>query len=81
MSVIIVGYGHGIFGHGEYGVGWQGTVDGSCIIPRVGLEPTRCYHHQILNLARLPISPPRLGMDYHAVTHRKKQGLSLLGLI
>lgn len=25
---------------------------------RVGLEPTRCYHRQILSLMRLPIPPP-----------------------
>lgn len=29
-------------------------------LPRVGLEPTRCRHHQILSLARIPIPPPRL---------------------
>ncbi len=29
------------------------------VVPRVGLEPTRCCHHQILSLARLPVSPPR----------------------
>jgi S-adenosylmethionine:tRNA ribosyltransferase-isomerase len=34
------------------------NVHGS-LLPRVGLEPTRCHHHQILNLARLPVSPPR----------------------
>lgn len=28
-------------------------------IPRVGIEPTRCHHHQILSLARLPVPPPR----------------------
>jgi hypothetical protein len=29
------------------------------MVPRVGVEPTRCYQRQILNLLRLPISPPR----------------------
>ncbi len=29
------------------------------MVPRVGLEPTRCHHHRILNPARLPIPPPR----------------------
>ena len=28
-------------------------------VPRVGIEPTRCCHHWILNPARLPIPPPR----------------------
>ena len=28
-------------------------------MPRVGIEPTRGCPHQILSLARLPISPPR----------------------
>ncbi len=28
------------------------------MVPRVGLEPTRCHHHRILNPARLPIPPP-----------------------
>ena len=27
-------------------------------VGRVGLEPTRCYHRQILSLLRLPIPPP-----------------------
>lgn len=31
------------------------------LVPRVGLEPTRCHHHRILSPARLPISPPRQG--------------------
>jgi hypothetical protein len=30
------------------------------MVPEVGLEPTRDYSHQILSLARLPISPLRL---------------------
>ncbi len=30
------------------------------LVPRVGIEPTRCRHHQILSLARLPVPPPRL---------------------
>ena len=29
------------------------------MVPRVGVEPTRCHHHRILNPARLPIPPPR----------------------
>lgn len=29
------------------------------MVPRVGLEPTLSCPNQILNLARLPISPPR----------------------
>ena len=29
------------------------------MVPRVGLEPTRCHHHRILSPARLPIPPSR----------------------
>lgn len=32
------------------------------MVPRVGVEPTRCHHHRILNPARLPIPPPRQGI-------------------
>ena len=32
------------------------------MVPRVGLEPTRGCPHQILSLARLPVSPPRQGL-------------------
>ncbi len=28
------------------------------VVGRVGLEPTRCCHRQILSLLRLPIPPP-----------------------
>lgn len=28
------------------------------VVPRVGLEPTRCRHHRILNPARLPFRHP-----------------------
>ena len=31
------------------------------LVPRVGIEPTRCHHHRILNPARLPVPPPRHG--------------------
>ena len=34
-----------------------------CMVPRVGIEPTRGCPHQILSLARLPISPPRLLLE------------------
>jgi hypothetical protein len=36
------------------------------MVPRVGLEPTRCHHHRILSPARLPIPPSRQGM--HSIT-------------
>ena len=29
------------------------------LVPVVGVEPTRCYHHEILSLARLPIPSHR----------------------
>ncbi len=29
------------------------------MVPEEGIEPTRCYHHQILSLARLPVPPLR----------------------
>lgn len=29
------------------------------MVPKVGVEPTRCHHHEILSLARLPVSPLR----------------------
>ena len=37
-------------------------MDFEGLVPRVGLEPTRGYPHQILSLARLPVSPPRQGV-------------------
>lgn len=43
----------------------RGRDLGSChelsnsMVPRVGLEPTRCHHHRILSPARLPIPPSR----------------------
>ncbi len=30
------------------------------LVPREGLEPSRCHHRRILNPLRLPIPPPRL---------------------
>ena len=36
-------------------------------MPRVGIEPTRCCHHQILSLARLPVSPPRHSHSQFAI--------------
>ena len=33
------------------------------VVPRVGLEPTLGCPNQILNLTRLPISPPRHGAN------------------
>lgn len=35
------------------------TVDEIEMVPLVGLEPTRYRYHQILSLARLPVSPQR----------------------
>ena len=35
------------------------VLQNNSMVPRVGLEPTRCHHHRILNPARLPIPPPR----------------------
>ena len=32
------------------------------MVPKVGIEPTRGCPHQILSLARLPISPLRRGI-------------------
>jgi hypothetical protein len=29
------------------------------MVPRAGLEPAQSYDHEILSLARIPISPPR----------------------
>ena len=29
------------------------------LVPKVGIEPTRCCHHRILNPARLPVPPLR----------------------
>ncbi|AAU93056.1 conserved hypothetical protein [Methylococcus capsulatus str. Bath] len=29
------------------------------MVPGVGIEPTQCFHYQILSLARLPVSPSR----------------------
>ena len=37
-------------------------MDFEGLVPRVGLEPTRGCPHQILSLARLPVSPPRQGL-------------------
>jgi hypothetical protein len=39
---------------------------GRYVVPRVGLEPTRCHHHRILNPARLPIPPPRPIDEYYS---------------
>ena len=36
------------------------AVDEIEMVPLVGLEPTRYRYHQILSLARLPVSPQRL---------------------
>jgi S-adenosylmethionine:tRNA ribosyltransferase-isomerase len=47
-------------------------------MPRVGLEPTRCYHHQILSLARLPISPPRQDCKYNKVFNMKTSHFDFL---
>ena len=30
------------------------------MVPRAGLEPAQSFDHEILSLARMPISPPRL---------------------
>ena len=30
------------------------------MVPRAGLEPAQSLDHEILSLARMPISPPRL---------------------
>ena len=30
------------------------------LVPRAGLEPAQSHDHEILSLARIPISPPRL---------------------
>ena len=36
-------------------------------VPRAGVEPARWgYHHEILSLARLPVPPPRLDLDYYS---------------
>ncbi len=32
----------------------------SKMVPRAGLEPAQSFDHEILSLARIPISPPRL---------------------
>jgi hypothetical protein len=29
------------------------------MVPRAGLEPAQSHDHEILSLARIPISPPR----------------------
>jgi S-adenosylmethionine:tRNA ribosyltransferase-isomerase len=35
------------------------------LVPRVGIEPTRCHHHRILSPARLPVPPPRRQAQYN----------------
>jgi hypothetical protein len=41
-----------------------------CLVPRVGLEPTRYCYHRILNPARLPVPPPRHEGQYIKALYR-----------
>ncbi len=34
------------------------------LVPKWGVEPQRCCHHKVLNLARLPVPPLRLYQPY-----------------
>ncbi len=45
------------------------------MVPEEGIEPTRCYHHEILSLARLPIPPLRHNdwSQQHAIFLTKTQ--------
>lgn len=42
------------------------------LVPKVGLEPTRCRHHRILSPARLPIPPLRHMCKNHYIRGRRK---------
>ena len=43
------------------------------LVPRVGIEPTRCHHHRILSPARLPVPPPRQSGDSITTVYRRGQ--------
>ena len=37
-------------------------IDKFSMVPRAGIEPAQYHYYQILSLARLPVSPPRLNV-------------------
>lgn len=43
------------------------------MVPRRGIEPLWCYHRRILSPLRLPVSPPRQGMESIAFVWRLVQ--------
>jgi hypothetical protein len=49
------------------------------MVPRVGLEPTRCHHHRILSPARLPIPPSRQwGTQYNKLFYGLPVSIKLI---
>ena len=41
------------------------------MVPRAGLEPAQSHDHEILSLARIPISPPRPKPAYLSSDNKK----------
>ena len=53
----------------------------SFLVPVVGVEPTRCCHHEILSLARLPIPSHRHFIRYLAIIAYSKNHCKIFFLI